>query len=50
MIDRELDEALQETFPASDPIAVDDVVPPSASPWQVRLPNVHSGWRSSWTR
>ena len=31
MIDRELDEALQETFPASDPIAVDDVVPPSAS-------------------
>jgi hypothetical protein len=27
VIDRELDEALEETFPASDPIAVDTVVP-----------------------
>jgi hypothetical protein len=27
IIDAELDEALKETFPASDPIAVDTVVP-----------------------
>jgi hypothetical protein len=27
VIDRELDEALEETFPASDPIAVDREVP-----------------------
>jgi len=27
IIDRELDEALKESFPASDPIAVDTVVP-----------------------
>ena len=27
VIDRELDEALKETFPASDPIAVDTDVP-----------------------
>jgi hypothetical protein len=28
VLDAELDEALRETFPASDPIAVDTVVPP----------------------
>ena len=28
LIERELDEALDETFPASDPIAVDTEVPP----------------------
>jgi hypothetical protein len=28
LVERELDEALEETFPASDPIAVDGIVPP----------------------
>ena len=32
VLDRELDEALKETFPASDPIAVDHVVPEPAKP------------------
>ena len=32
VIDRELDEALEETFPASDPIAVDRDVPDPKKP------------------
>ena len=32
VIDRELDEALEETFPASDPIAVDTEAPPPEPP------------------
>lgn len=36
LIERELDEALEETFPASDPVAVDTRVPhrPAGAPKQ----------------
>ncbi|WP_432260554.1 hypothetical protein [Cupriavidus sp. TMH.W2] len=36
LIERELDEALKETFPASDPVAVDTHVPhrPAGAPTQ----------------